>query len=35
MVVLRWKDLFERLEEAIDATEKAAHVLAGIRIRHT
>ena len=35
MVVLRWKDLFERLEEAIDATEKVAHVLEGIRIRHT
>ena len=35
MVVLRWKDLFERLEEAIDATEKAAHVLEGIRIRHS
>ena len=22
MVVIRWKDIFERLEEAIDATEK-------------
>ena len=24
MVVIRWKDIFERLEEAIDSTEKVA-----------
>src|ERR671931_2591133 len=27
MVVLRWKDLFERLEAAIDATEHVANIL--------
>ena len=26
MVVIRWKDIFERLEEAIDATEHIANV---------
>ncbi len=31
MVVIRWKDLFERLEQAIDACEHVAHVLEGIR----
>ncbi|MGH2840066.1 MAG: DUF47 domain-containing protein [Solirubrobacteraceae bacterium] len=30
MVVIRWKDIFERLEEAIDATEHLANVLANI-----
>jgi uncharacterized protein len=30
MVVIRWKDIFERLEHAIDATERAADVLDGI-----
>jgi uncharacterized protein Yka (UPF0111/DUF47 family) len=34
MVVIRWKDLFERLEEAIDATEKVANILEGIVIRN-
>ncbi len=29
MVVMRWKDIFDRLEDAIDATETAANVLAG------
>jgi predicted phosphate transport protein (TIGR00153 family) len=33
MVVIRWKDLFERLEDAIDATEHAAFVLEGIVIK--
>ena len=33
MVVIRWKDIFERLEDAIDATERAAYVLAGIVIK--
>jgi uncharacterized protein len=27
MVVIRWKDIYDRLEEAIDATERAANVL--------
>ncbi len=30
MVVIRWKDIFERLEEAIDATEHIANTLANI-----
>jgi len=33
MVIIRWKDLFERLEEAIDATESVANVLEGIIIK--
>lgn len=33
MVVIRWKDLFERLEQAIDACEHVAHVLEGIVLR--
>jgi uncharacterized protein len=32
--VIRWKDIFERLEDAIDATDRVAHILAGIAIRH-
>ena len=35
MVVLRWKDLFERLEDAIDATELVANVLSGIVIKNS
>jgi len=34
MVVIRWKDLFERLEEAIDATERAVNTLEGIIIKN-
>ena len=34
MVVIRWKDIYERLEEAIDSTEKVANILEGIVIRH-
>jgi predicted phosphate transport protein (TIGR00153 family) len=34
MVVIRWKDIFERLEDAIDATERAAYVLEGIVIKN-
>jgi predicted phosphate transport protein (TIGR00153 family) len=30
MVVIRWKDIFERLEDAIDATEHIANVIANI-----
>ncbi len=33
MVVIRWKDLFERLEAAIDATERAANIIEGIVIQ--
>ena len=35
MVVIRWKDLFERLEQAIDACEHVAHVLEGIVLKET
>ncbi len=34
MMVIRWKDIFERLEEAIDATEKVANVLQNIVIKN-
>ncbi len=34
MVVIRWKDIFERLEEAVDATEKVANILSGIVIKN-
>ncbi|HUA04066.1 MAG TPA: DUF47 family protein [Solirubrobacteraceae bacterium] len=35
MVVIRWKDLFERLEEAIDSTEHVAYILEGIVIKNS
>ena len=35
MVVIRWKDLFERLEDAIVATERVANILAGIVIKNS
>ena len=35
MVVIRWKDIFERLENAIDSTERAAFLLEGIMIKHS
>src|SRR2546430_6636068 len=35
MFVIRWKDIFERLEAAIDATEKVAHILEGIVITNS
>ncbi len=34
MVVIRWRDIFLRLERAIDATESAAHILEGIVIKN-
>jgi uncharacterized protein len=34
MVVIRWKDIFERLEEAIDATEHVANIVEGIVIKN-
>jgi uncharacterized protein len=33
MVVIRWKDIFESLEAAVDACETVAHVLEGIAIK--
>ena len=35
MVVIRWKDIFERLEEAIDAAEHVANILEGIVIKNS
>ncbi len=35
MVVIRWKDIFERLEEAIDAAESVANILEGIVIKNS
>ena len=35
MLVIRWKDIFERLEEAIDSTERVANILEGIVIKNT
>ena len=34
MVVIRWKDIFERLEQAIDATEHVADVIDEIIIKN-
>jgi predicted phosphate transport protein (TIGR00153 family) len=35
MGVIRWKDIFERLENAIDSTERAAFILESIVIKHS
>ncbi len=35
MVVIRWKDIFERLEHAIDSCEHVANILEGIVVKHT
>ena len=35
MVVIKWKDIFDRLEEAIDACEHVANILEGIVVKHT
>jgi uncharacterized protein Yka (UPF0111/DUF47 family) len=35
MVVIRWKDVIERLEQAIDACDRVAHVLEGIAVKHS
>jgi len=35
MVVIRWKDIYERLENAIDATERVANILEGIVIKNS
>ena len=34
MVVIRWKDIYERVEAAIDATETVAHILENIVIKN-
>jgi uncharacterized protein Yka (UPF0111/DUF47 family) len=33
MVVIRWKDIFESLEQAIDSCETVAHVIEGMRLK--
>ena len=33
MVVIRWKDIYESLEGAIDACETVAHLLEGIALK--
>jgi len=35
MVVIRWKDIFERVEDGIDACDRVAHVLRGIAVKHS
>ncbi len=35
MLVIRWKDIFDRLEDAVDATERTAHILEGITIKNS
>ena len=35
MVVIRWKDVFERLEQAVDATEQVANTLQGIVLKNS
>jgi uncharacterized protein len=32
MVVIRWKDIFERVEDGIDACDRVAHLLRGIAV---
>ena len=34
LVVIRWKDIFEALEDAIDATETAANVIGNILVKN-
>jgi uncharacterized protein len=34
MMVIRWKDIFERLEAAIDSTETAVNIIEGIIIKN-
>jgi hypothetical protein len=34
MTVIRWKDVYERLEGAIDATERAANIVEGVVIKN-
>jgi uncharacterized protein len=35
MVVIRWKDIYDRLENAIDAAEKIAYILEGVTIKNS
>jgi uncharacterized protein Yka (UPF0111/DUF47 family) len=33
MVVIRWKDVYDSLESAVDACEHVAHILEGIALK--
>jgi uncharacterized protein Yka (UPF0111/DUF47 family) len=33
MVVIRWKDIFESLEAAVDSCERVAHILEGVTLK--
>src|SRR5919106_1067999 len=35
MAVIRWKDIFERVEDGIDACDSVAHILRGISVKQT
>ena len=35
MVVIRWKDIYESLESAVDACQTVAHVIEGISLKRT
>jgi hypothetical protein len=35
MTVVRWKDIYERLEAAVDSTERVANVLEGIMVKNS
>ncbi len=35
LIVIRWKDVYEALEKALDACETAAHVIANIAVKNT
>ena len=35
VLIIRWKDIFERIEHAIDACEQAANVIHGMTVRST
>jgi predicted phosphate transport protein (TIGR00153 family) len=34
LIVIRWKDIYERLEQGIDATEQVAYILEGISTKN-
>jgi hypothetical protein len=33
-VIIRWKDIFEALEQAIDACDRTAHVIGNIVVKN-
>jgi uncharacterized protein len=35
MVVIRWKDIYELMEDGIDACDRVAQVLRGIAVKQT